>query len=109
MNIFYELALSMHLGLEGDYQPFHPNVGIEYNNFITGAYYNSESAISPYIGYRYELNDKTSVEFGLVGGYTTNPIEPMLKLNYDLFFVAPAREIYNDERLGLVVGIEQRF
>jgi len=51
-----------------------------------------------------------SVELGLVGGYSSNPIEPLAKLNYKQFFITPAREVWNNnEKLGLVIGIEQRF
>lgn len=109
MDFFYGVALSLHLGLQGDYQPFHPNIGVTHNNFIAGAYYNSESEISPYFGYKYKINDITSIEFGVVGGYSTNFIEPMIKVNYKRFFVSPAREEYNGKRLGLVIGVEQRF
>lgn len=110
MDFFYGIALSLHLGMEGEYQPLHPNVGLSYNNFMVGAYYNSESNVSYYLAYEYEISENTSVELGLVEGYSINPVIPMLKVNYKYFFIVPAVEKYNGEiNPGMVIGIEKRF
>ena len=39
------LALSLHMGLEGDYNNIHPHVRCDINNTIAGAYYNSEENV----------------------------------------------------------------
>ena len=51
------LGISIHLGLEGDYNELHPHVRWNnWNDYIAGAYYNSESAVSVYFGHRWERN-----------------------------------------------------
>ena len=44
------LALSMHIGLEGDYNNVHPHARCTVDNSIAGVYYNSEDRISAYVG-----------------------------------------------------------
>ena len=45
------LALSMHIGLENDYNQIHPHARCEMSNDILyGAYYNSEERVSLYFG-----------------------------------------------------------
>jgi len=51
------LAFSLHLGLKGDYNGIHPHIRYNHNNYIAGAFYNSERNISTYIGKRWEHND----------------------------------------------------
>ena len=109
MDIFFGAALSLHLGLKGDYQPLHPHVGIDNNNFIAGAYYNSESTMSTYAGYKFDINEDTNIEAGLVTGYSSESVLPLIKFNHKQFFIAPAYEDLDGERLGLILGIEQRF
>ena len=43
------LALSMHVGLEGNYNSVHPHARCTTDNWVTGAYYNSEKNMSYYI------------------------------------------------------------
>ena len=49
-NIALALGLSMHLGLEGDYNQIHPHVRWEDDGKIAGAYYNSMDRMSLYAG-----------------------------------------------------------
>ena len=44
------LAISMHLGLEGDYNSIHPHARCQQDALISGLYYNSEEKISAYVG-----------------------------------------------------------
>ena len=44
------LALSMHIGLEGDYNSIHPHARCQKDSLISGVYYNSEDKISAYVG-----------------------------------------------------------
>jgi len=44
------LAISMHIGLEGNYNTIHPHARCQKNTLISGIYYNSEEKISAYVG-----------------------------------------------------------
>ena len=96
------LALSLHLGFEGEYNAIHPHLRYTTDSYIAGAYYNSESNISPYVGYRFEHND-FGLEIGAVGNYSHADVLPYVRGTYKQFFVAPGVE---SENVGLVLGIE---
>ena len=108
MDILYGLAFSLHLGLNGDYNDVHPQIRIEHDRFIAGAYYNSEFALSPYAGVKYDYGD-IFVEGGIVGGYSAlGSIIPFARAGYNLsdnsaVFITPGVE---DNNVGVVVGIE---
>ena len=102
MDIALSIALSLHLGFEGDYNAFHPHLRLQEQNYIAGAYYNSESNVSPYVGYRFEHND-FGLEIGAVGNYSHADIAPYVRGTYKQFFVAPGVE---SEKVGIVFGIE---
>ena len=99
------LALSLHLGLEGDYNSIHPHLRYTTDNYIAGAYYNSESNLSTYIGKRWEHND-FGLEAGAVTGYSESKVLPYIRGTYQNFFVAPALE---RETVGAVVGYEIKW
>ena len=40
------VAITLHLGLEGDYNNIHPHGRCNVDDWITGAYYNSEENVS---------------------------------------------------------------
>lgn len=116
MDIFWALALSSHLGLQGDYNNVHPHVRLEENGFITGAYYNSEEHISFYGGYRFEPVNNVGVELGMVNGYPAlGGVVPYGRVTYDFndnmrVFVTPGGEVRNGETtIGAVIGIEYIF
>jgi hypothetical protein len=100
------LAFSLHLGLEGDYNEIHPHIRYNEQNYIAGAYYNSESNISLYAGKRWEHNN-FGFELGAVTGYVNQPILPYARVTYNNFFIAPAHEV--DANTGAVVGYEFKF
>jgi hypothetical protein len=102
MDIAYSIALSLHLGFEGEYNAFHPHIRLQEQNYIAGAYYNSESNVSPYVGYRFEHND-FGLEIGAVGNYSAADILPYARGTYKQFFVAPGVE---SDNIGIVLGIE---
>jgi hypothetical protein len=108
MDIVLGIALSLHIGLDNDYNSIHPFVMGEYNNFIGGAYLNSENNISPFLAYKFNLTDQFSIDIGAVGGYNSYSVLPMFKLNYDInqnfvFFVAPAVE---NNKSGMILGVQ---
>ena len=101
------LALSHHF-LEGDWNEVHPCVRYQNEGFIAGAYYNSESNVSAFVGW-----DFGNLEVGLVTGYSGGPVVPMVRGTYDLnenltAFVSPA---YNTDTqsVGVVLGLEFRL
>lgn len=115
MDILYGLALTMHLGLEGSYNQLHPHVRLEQNNFIAGAYLNSEKNISPYAGMKYNYKN-VFAEGGIVGGYSeVGDVIPYARLGYNMsdntaIFVAPAVEKTSGEtNIGAVLGFELKF
>ena len=44
------LAISMHIGLEGNYNSIHPHARCQQDALISGVYYNSEDNVSAYVG-----------------------------------------------------------
>lgn len=106
MDILYGLALSLHLGFEGDYNSIHPQIRVQENNFIAGAYYNSEYNTSFYGGFLIERG-RWNYEIGAVTGYNRS-VYPFFRSTYDLDdnilgYIAPAAE---GDSIGLVLGIE---
>ena len=96
------LALTLHLGFEGDYNSIHPQIRYTQDDFITGLYYNSESNISYYAG-RVSPIGEIDLEYGIVTNYSDAPIAPFVRAKYKNFFVAPGLERDN---IGLVFGVE---
>jgi len=104
MNCAAILALSVHIALPGDFNEVHPGFKCERGDWIGGAFYNSESAVSAFLGY-----DFGNVEIGLVSGYEYAPILPMVRFTYDVapaaqMFLAPTATPQGDP--GLVFGIQ---
>ena len=101
------LALSMHIGLEGDYNNVHPHARCTVDNSIAGVYYNSEDRISAYVGKEFELDEYWKLELGLVTGYKSEDILPMIRYKVGTWFISPAYERHdNKENYGIVLGWE---
>ena len=66
---------------------------------ISGVYYNSEDRISSYVGMTYE-----GLELGLVTGYKSQDIVPMIRYKRNNWFIAPGYE--SDGTYGIVIGLE---
>lgn len=99
------LALSLHVGLENNYNQRHPYVMCENENVIGGVYYNSLDKLSIVGGYKIQLSDDLTVDVGAVTGYVYDVV-PMVRLRYKNLFVMPALE---DDRTGVVVGFQYEF
>tara|TARA_R100000544_G_scaffold14146_1_gene6447 strand:- start:56 stop:361 length:306 start_codon:yes stop_codon:yes gene_type:complete len=93
------LAISMHLGLEGDYNNIHPHARCQVDSMISGVYYNSEEKVSAYIGLEHE-----GWEVGLVTGYTYADVVPMIRYKKNNWFITPAIESNGSK--GIVIGLE---
>ena len=92
-------ALSMHVGLEGNYNNYHPHARCQKDALISGVYYNSENRISTYVGLEYE-----GFEIGLVTGYKSKDTLPMVRYKRNNWFIAPGYEV--DGTYGVVIGLE---
>ena len=92
-------AASLHIGLENKYNNYHPHARCQVDSLITGVYYNSEDRISSYVGLEHE-----GWEIGLVTGYTSQDVLPMIRYKKNNWFIAPAWEV--DGNMGVVVGLE---
>ncbi len=110
MDLVYGIALSFHLGLENNYNNLHPHIRLQNDDFITGAYYNSEDALSAYAGI--ELgHGKWNHEFGVVSGYSGSEILPFVRSTYELNdnvigYITPG---FENDNVGVVLGIELRI
>jgi len=93
------LAVSTHLGLDDNYNSIHPHARCTVDNWITGAYYNSERNMSYYVGRKI-----SNFEIGLVSGYNSHNVLPMLRYINDGWFVAPAYE--KSGNYGITIGYE---
>ena len=102
------MALSMHVGLEGNYNQIHPHARCTIDNKIAGVFYNSEDRISAYIGREFELDEYWNLEIGLVTGYKQQDVMPMIRYKAGSFFLSPAYENpkNGDENYGVVIGWE---
>ena len=93
------LALSLHVGLEGDYNSIHPHGRCTVDDWITGAYYNSEENVSYYVGKKI-----SNLEIGLVTGYSGMDVAPMIRYVNDGWFITPAYETSGS--VGITFGYE---
>ena len=92
-------AASLHLGLENKYNNLHPHARCQVDNLISGVYYNSEDRVSSYVGMEHN-----GFELGLVTGYTSEDILPMVRYKHKIFFITPAYE--NGDTYGITIGWE---
>lgn len=104
------LALSSHVGLNGDYNETHPHVRLQHDQYIAGVYKNSESNTSSYLGYRFETLESTFLEAGIVAGYSGLPVAPFLRVGVGItdslsLFLTPAYEPKGN-RVGAAIGVE---
>ena len=100
------IALSLHVGLEGDYNAVHPHARCTIDNTIAGVYYNSESKIGAYIGQKFDAPFNSKLEIGLVTGYSGEDIVPMMRVTKDGWYLAPSYETLPDNNWGVVFGYE---
>lgn len=121
-NLFLALAVSFHLSYNSfdKMNYIHPNSNVECNNVTAGLFYNSEYRLSPYVGYNIGIAKNQKLNLGLVGGYHSFPVLPMVRYVNRIFFLAPAivldtTEYYFEQYLidfeqkqypALIIGIE---
>jgi hypothetical protein len=107
-SITLSLALTLHTGINFEYNQIHPHVRYSTNTFISGIYYNSVRKPSVYVGKTFSLGS-TTLETILVTGYMY-PVIPAIKLNYGNFFVSPlVDKVKGKTQTGIVLGTEFKF
>lgn len=107
MDLSAGVAISLHLFLNGEYNPIHPYVRAETTNIAAGIYLNSESTLSSYISKDFELINDYVLEVGAVTGYSDAKIMPFLRVKKDNFFIAPVQETWHHEKnYGIVIGYQ---
>lgn len=113
MEFLLSVALSMHLGTEGNFNEVHPHFRVKNNHIISGLYINSDNNPAAYFGVNLEKN-KFYVDLGgtLAPGEKT-PIKPWLRAGYKFnnhinIFTAPVleREDNNNLNSGGLIAIE---
>ena len=93
------LAISLHVGLEAEYNQVHPHARCTVENSIAGVYYNSEDNFSAYIGKQIQINSGF-LEIGLVNGYTASKVVPMIRYKKIIFlFPLPMKTIKDKKTL----------
>jgi len=107
------IATTLHLGLGKGWNNVHPGIRYIDGPWSIGAYYNSEFAVSPYATYTL-TSGEWFIEGGLVGGYSTTPVLPMIRAGIDRgnvrYFIAPGAAQFGDEtKFGIVIGVETKF
>ena len=100
------LAMSLHVGLEGNYNSTHPHARCTVDNYIAGVYYNSESSVSTYVGYKFDTAFDTQLEVGAVTGYSGGNVVPFVRLMKGNWFITPAYENKPKVNLGVAIGYE---
>jgi len=116
MELILAIALSHHIGMEGDYNEIHPHVQLQLDSgFVAGAFLNSESNVSPYLGWRFEY-DAAFMELGAVAGYAAITVAPYVRVGYEIkqgvdLFLAPVMEFNDDDEVnvGAVIGLSVRM
>ena len=98
------IAFGLHLGLNHAYNNIHPHIRCKHEPVSIGLFYNSERNLSAYIAHTIEFKN-TQLELGVVTGYTSYPLVPLLRLTYKDFYITPAYET-NTHSIGVVIGIE---
>ena len=84
------LAVSMHMGLEANYNNIHPHARCTIDENIAGVYYNSEDRVSAYIGRQFELDEYQKLEIGVVTGYNSEDVLPMVRYKACLLYTSPS-------------------
>lgn len=114
LDFILGIAFSVHIGLDGSYNGIHPNIRLENDDFMVGAYLNSEEKLSVYAGVNHEITSNIDIEYGLVTGYDAfdYPVVPFTRFLYKIdennsIFVAPVAEsLYNGNNFGINIGYE---
>jgi hypothetical protein len=105
----FSVAVTMHLGIDLNYNKIHPHVRYTRSDTVAGVYYNSVRQPSVYVGKVYALDRDTTVELVLATGYMY-PIVPQVKITHGNFFIAPIVDTVKGKvQTGVIIGTEFKF
>lgn len=114
-NFVLSLALTTHLGFDGNPEAIHPHIQYKMDDKIAGLFVNSENSVSAYYGFKKDYG-KNSIDFSLVTGYDAEPLLPYIRISRKVhpnlsLFATPALELYDTGRevernVGVVIGLE---
>ena len=110
-EIQLSVAKTIHLGTDTKFDEVHPTIRYSENSLFIGAYHNSEGNTSGVAGQRLENPSGLFIEYGIITGYSTEPILPMVRIGQQVgilsVFIAPAAELtINGIKPLLVLGVE---
>ena len=108
VDVIVSLMFSMHVGLAGNFNNFHPGVTLTDGDKFVGVYRNSYSKPSFYAGFIQEKNN-FEIHYGIVTGYVA-PIVPFVAIKKELeknlkLVVIPSVDVTN-KKPGFVIGLE---
>lgn len=103
------LAVTMHIGLENNYNSIHPHARCTVDKTIVGVYYNSERTVSAYAGYIFDTVFDAQVEVGIVTGYSGAKVAPLFRVIKDNWFITPAYETKPRSNVGITIGYEFKY
>jgi hypothetical protein len=108
MELTAGVAISLHLFLNGEYNPIHPHVRLESPSITSGVYLNSTKNISFYLSKTFDINKDYELEIGAVTGYESHGLViPMVRIKKGNFFISPVIEKWDDEKNpGLLVSYQ---
>lgn len=105
-EVILSVAFSTHLMIAGEFNNVHPRITyMSQSDYIVGAFYNSESQPSLFAG-KVSRWQHIDFEYGMVSGYSGISVAPMVKANYNGFFLAPG---YAKGDAGMIAGYEVKF
>ena len=105
-NLIFSIAVSTHIGLSGNFASIHPHIQYQLPNaYIAGIFHNSDKRAGIYFG-KHTTYKQFDIDYGIVHGYKTWDIAPMVKVNYGNIFIAPAA---TEDEVGMVAGYEVKF
>ena len=107
--ITFSVAVTMHLGIDLNYNKIHPHLRYTSGDTVAGVYYNSVRQTSAYVGKVYTIDKDTTVEVVLATGYMY-PVVPNVKLTHGNFFIAPLIDTVKGKvQTGVIIGTEFKF
>jgi len=99
------LALSLHFGLDQNYNNLHPGIRCNYKQTTIGSFYNSERNLSSYLSRKIKVGEGV-FEVGAATGYHLSVV-PFIRYVKGKFFIMPAYEKTSlGKNYGLVLGWE---
>lgn len=111
-GLILSLALTSHLGWDGNFNDVHPTLTYKYNDYAVGIFRNSLNHTSTFISKIKTFDNGVSVQYGLAGNYKNKTI-PMLVVrksiaeHANLMFMPSYDPVKN--KPTAVIGVEFQY